>query len=422
VPLAVPRPRPRRSTSRVAVIAAATALIVLLTAAPASGAVRAPGAQEPAATTAAPWDPNGVALQLQKIPGSFNQPVLVTNAGDGSGRLFVVEQGGLIKVIRNGVVQAAPFLDFRPTISTGGERGLLGLAFHPSFKTNGKFYVNFTNTSGNTAINEYRVTTHPDRVDWRTGRRLMTIEQPYANHNGGHLAFGPDGYLYIGMGDGGGTGDPGNRAQNLGTLLGKMLRIDVNGSTAGLPYGIPSTNPYRGRPGLDQIWASGLRNPWRFSFDRRWGVLWIADVGQSRYEEVNRATPWDDAGGRGHNYGWRVLEGRHCYIPSSGCSTTGKRMPFIEYAQTVAGEDNCSVTGGYAYRGVAYPALYGAYLFGDLCSGRIWGVWVSAASPATPKELLNTNLTISSFGEGEDGTVYVVDYNGAIYRIVGHAR
>jgi len=218
------------------------------------------------------------------------------------------------------------------------------------------------------------------------------------------------------MGDGGGT--PGNRAQDLNTLLGKMLRIDVNGTNGSVPYRIPSTNPYVGRAGLDQIWARGFRNPWRFSFDRRWNWLWIADVGQDRYEEVNRITQETDAGGRGQNYGWQILEGRHCFSPPTGCSSAGTKLPLIEYAHSVTGDDNCSVTGGYVSRGAASPALYGAYLFGDICSGRIWGVWVSAASPATPRELLNTSLAISSFGEDDDGNLYVVDYGGTVYRII----
>jgi glucose/arabinose dehydrogenase len=200
-----------------------------------------------------------------------------------------------------------------------------------------------------------------------------------------------------------------------------MLRIDVNGTQAGFQYRMPPDNPYVGRTGYDEIFSIGLRNPWRFSFDKRWGVLFIADVGQDAHEEVNRATPWDENLGRGYNYGWKRLEGYHCFVP--GCSSRGTVLPLLEYRHSVTGEDNCSITGGYVYRGQAYPALYGAYLFGDLCSGRIWGVWVSAAKPASARTLLDTSLTISSFGEAEDGTVFVVDYaGGRYYRIVGTAR
>jgi glucose/arabinose dehydrogenase len=200
-----------------------------------------------------------------------------------------------------------------------------------------------------------------------------------------------------------------------------MLRIDVNRIQSPFQYGIPADNPYVGRAGYDEIWARGFRNPWRFSFDRRWGVLWVGDVGQGRIEEVNRATPWDDALGRGQNYGWRILEGSYCYNPPS-CSPAGTVLPMIQYSHIVSGDDNCSVTGGYAYRGAEFPALYGSYLFGDLCSGRIWGIWVSAARGTSPRQLLDTGFTISSFGEGEDGSVYVVDYNGKVYKLIGTPR
>jgi glucose/arabinose dehydrogenase len=254
----------------------------------------------------------------------------------------VVEQTGRVKIIHQGAVLATPFIDVHTLISTGGERGLLGLAFHPSFKTNGKVYVDYTNTAGNTVIAEYRVTTAgANRVTASTARRILTIAQPYANHNGGGIAFGPDGFLYIGMGDGGSGGDPGNRAQSLSTLLGKMLRIDVNGRTSTKAYRIPSTNPYVGRTGLDEIWSRGLRNPWRWSFDRLTGDLWIGDVGQDRYEEIDRSTA-ASGHGRAANYGWRVMEGRHCYLPATNCSKAGKVLPIVEYGHTAG----CSVTGG----------------------------------------------------------------------------
>jgi len=373
----------------------------------------------PVSNVVAPFSPTGVSISLAEVASGFSKPVLVTHANDGSGRVFVVEQTGTIRIVKDGTVLATPFLSLATSISTGGEQGLLGLAFHPSFKTNGKFYVNLTLGNGNTAINEYRVTTNPDHADWRTGRRILTIAQPYANHNGGHLAFGPDGFLYIATGDGGSAGDPGNRAQSLSTLLGKLLRIDVNGTSGTRNYRIPASNPFVGRTGLDEIWSYGLRNPWRFSFDRATGHLWIGDVGQGAWEEIDRGTSVTPA--RGINFGWRVLEGRHCFNPRTGCSTSGKRAPLVEYAHAVTGEDNCSVTGGYVYRGAQVP-LQGAYLFGDYCSGRIWAIDHAATSPAVPTLMLDTTYNISSFGEDEAGEMYVADLGGGrIYRIVATA-
>lgn len=365
------------------------------------------------------FNPGTVSIALEPVASGFTKPVLVTHAGDGSGRLFVVEQTGRIRILKNGTVLAAPFLDLSRSVSKGGEQGLLGLAFHPSFRTNGKFYVNFTLANGNTAINEYRVTTNADQAEWRTGRRILTIAHPYDNHNGGHLAFGRDGYLYIATGDGGSAGDPQNRAQSLNSLLGKLLRINVNGATVTRPYRVPASNPFVGKAGNDLIWSYGLRNPWRFSFDRATGNLWIGDVGQGRYEEIDRATGATPA--RGANFGWRVLEGRHCFIPATGCRKTGKVAPIVEYGHAVGGDDNCSVTGGYVYRG-PQAILQGAYFFGDFCSGRIWAISSAAASPAAPVQLLNTAYNISSFGEDQAGEVYVANLGGSIFRITGSAR
>ena len=392
---------------------------------PASATVVASAVRPPlpaAGVTTDAFTPSNVKLALTLVKGGFVNPVLVTNAGDGSNRLFVVEQRGVIKVIQGGTTLATPMLDLRGMITTGGERGLLGLAFDPRFPTLPYIYVNFTDRNGNTAISRYSIGSNPNRVV--SGIRLLTISQPYSNHNGGNLAFGPDGYLYIGMGDGGSAGDPQNRAQNINSLLGKMLRIDVHHSTSRTRYAIPRGNPYVGRTGNDLIWSRGLRNPWRWSFDRLTGALWIGDVGQNRYEEIDRSlrsgtTP----AGRGANYGWPVLEGRTCYRPSSGCSRTGKTMPLVVYRHA-ATPSNCSVTGGFVYRGTASPVLAGGYLFGDFCSGRIWGVPATAASPATPTLLwaasASPHLAISSFGEDEAGEVYVTDLaGGGIYRISG---
>ena len=351
---------------------------------------------------------------LTPVAGGFDRPVLVTHAGDASGRLFVVEQSGRIKIVQGGVTLSTPFLDISDRISLGGERGLLGLAFHPSYETNHRFFVYYTRLNGDTVVDEYRSSTiDPNVAPSSTARRILTVAQPYSNHNGGHIAFGRDGYLYIGLGDGGGSGDPGNRAQRLDTLLGKLLRIDINGTTAKKAYRVPRSNPYVGRYGLNEIWARGLRNPWRWSFDRATGDLWIGDVGQNSWEEVDRA--WASKGwGKGKNYGWHVMEGFHCYAPASGCNKTGRTLPLLEYSHSYG----CSVTGGYVYRGPSSPALYGRYVFGDYCSGRIWTVARSATKPAAEQLLVDTSLNISSFGEDEAGGLYVVDHSGGtIYRL-----
>ena len=376
----------------------------------------------PIAPTAAAFDPTQVDLHLTLVKSGLSKPILVTHAGDGSGRLFVVEQTGRVRIITSGgTLLAAPFIDLTSLVSKGSEQGLLGLAFHPRFETNGFFFTNYTDTSGDTIINRYQASPGANTASRSTGLRIMRIDQPYSNHNGGHMAFGPDGYLYIGMGDGGSAGDPGNRAQSVNSLLGKMLRIDVNRWAGGKRYSSPSTNPYVGRTGLDEIWSRGLRNPWRWSFDssRR---LWIGDVGQNRYEEVNRSNPSGTTpAGRAANYGWRQLEGRACYNPSSGCSTSGKHMPLVVYSHAVSGADNCAVTGGYVYRGTTSPVLVGGYVYGDFCSGRIWVVSASAYTPATGRLVHGPGgspaLLISSFGEDEAGELYVCDLAGRIYRI-----
>jgi glucose/arabinose dehydrogenase len=360
-------------------------------------------------------------LSLTLFKSGFASPVFLTSPNDGSRRMFVVQKGGKIKVITSaGTVRTTPVLDLSAKVSKGGEQGLLGLAFHPKFASNGKFYVDYTNLAGDTVIAEYRLSPPSSNRVTLAGRRVLTIAQPYANHNGGDIAFGPDGYLYIGMGDGGSGGDPGNRAQSLSSLLGKILRINVNGKTATRGYLIPSSNPYVGKTGRDEIWSRGLRNPWRFSIDSATGSLWIGDVGQDRYEEIDRtARSVNPVGGKAKNYGWRVLEGRHCYRPATGCSTTGKTMPLIEYPHNVANttDNNCAVTGGYVYRGSAFPLLVGQYVFGDYCSGRIWTVSAAATSPATPTLRLDTSHNISSFGLGPNKELYMLTLGGSIYRV-----
>jgi glucose/arabinose dehydrogenase len=373
-----------------------------------------------AAPTTSAYSPGAVNLAFILVASGLSQPVLVTHSGDGTGRLFIVQQGGRVRIVQNGALLGGSFIDLTNSVSKGSEQGLLGLAFHPQYETNRKFYVSFTLTNGDSAINEYRASpTNPNIVQSGSGRRILTVAQPAANHNGGHIAFGSDGYLYIGFGDGGGSGDPGNRAQNLNTLLGKMLRIDVNGTSAGKAYRIPSTNPYVGTTGLDEIWARGLRNPWRWSFDRLTGDLWIGDVGQGKWEEIDRSKRTSSGAGRAANYGWRVMEGRHCFSPSSGCSTAGKVLPIAEYSHSSGSAYRCSVTGGYVYRGSTYPDLVGVYLFADYCTGEIFAISSAATYPGTAVRERDTSMSISSFGEDEYRRLYVVDRGGGrVYRIV----
>jgi len=312
-------------------------------------------------------------------------------------------------------VLSTPFLNISGSVSKGSEQGLLGLAFHPSFKTNRKLYVNFTRNDGDTVIREYRVSaSNPNVVDTSTKRRILIVAQPYSNHNGGGIAFGPDGYLYIGMGDGGGAGDPQNRARNLGTLLGKMLRIDVNGTSAGKAYRIPAGNPFVGKTGLDEIWQYGLRNPWRWSFDRITGTLWIGDVGQDNWEEIDYLKAGTPAG---TNFGWSYYEGTHVFKVQP-INRTHLKFPAIQYPHSVAsGPGNCAVTGGYVYRGTVLKQLRGYYVYADFCSGRIWKRRAAGGRPVAMKISFKVPQ-ISSFGEGRSGGLYVISLDGSIYKMV----
>jgi len=365
-----------------------------------------------------PATPSAAAVKLTVVASGLSDPVLLTAPNDGTNRLFIVEKTGVIRVVSGGTLLTTPFLTMRKSVSTGSEQGLLGLAFHPAYKTNRKFYVDYTDVNGNTVIREYKASaTNKNVVQSGSGRTILAIKQPFSNHNGGNIAFGQDGYLYIGMGDGGSGGDPGNRAQNVNTLLGKMLRIDINGTSGSRPYRIPSTNPYVGKTGLDQIWQIGLRNPWRFSFDKVTGNLWIGDVGQDRYEEVDRAVKTSTGAGRGYNWGWHAMEGFHCYSPSSGCRTSGKRLPLLEYSHST--NSRCAITGGYVYRGTKIPMLRGWYVFGDYCSGEVLAVSSTATSKPAPVTLFGTGSgrMVSSFGQDAAGELYVVDLGGTVYRI-----
>jgi glucose/arabinose dehydrogenase len=358
--------------------------------------------------TSAVAQTQSVDLRLTEQFDQLRQPLFVTHAGDGSGRLFIVEQGGRILVARNGVLNTQPFLDLQGQLSGDSEQGLLGLAFPADFEVSGRFYVNYTNTAGGSVVSRFQVSgDDPDRAEAGSERALLSYAQPFPNHNGGWMAFGPDGHLYIASGDGGSGGDPQNNGQRLDTLLGKMLRVDVSGEQAA----IPADNPFVGQSGAaPEIWAYGLRNPWRASFDRETGDLWIADVGQGRTEEVNFQSA-SAAGGR--NYGWRLLEGSECR--SSGCNSAGTVLPVSEYGRDLG----CSITGGYVYRGQRYPALRGTYLFGDFCSGRLFGLRRTGtgdgAAAFSRDQLAATGLPISSFGEDEEGNLYLVSYDGRVF-------
>lgn len=346
---------------------------------------------------------------FEQVVSGLENPIDLVNAGDGSGRLFVIEQQGFIRIIENGQLLETPFLEITDRTRAGGERGLLGLAFHPDYESNGLFYVNFTDQQGDTVVAQYSVSADPNVADSSSEQVLLTIEQPEGNHNGGDLAFGPDGYLYIATGDGGGGGDRhgeiGN-GQDLTTLLGKLLRIDAGQGS----YTVPNSNPFVDNPDAeDEIWAYGLRNPWRFSFDRDTGDLYMGDVGQNAYEEINFQVAASEGG---ENYGWRITEGFHCFNPRDNCDETGLTEPVLEYAHDLGS----SVTGGYVYRGAALPELVGTYLYGDFGSGRVWqakqenGGW-------TNDLLMDTGFNISSFGEDEAGELYLVDIGGSVHRL-----
>jgi glucose/arabinose dehydrogenase len=356
--------------------------------------------------------PDPALYEWTPIANGFDRPLYITNAGDGSNRLFVVEQSGHIWILQDGALNPEPFLDISGLIHGdvfgGGytERGLLGLAFHPDYEQNGQFFIYYTAASSDNILARYQVSAdNPNAADAASAVILMSVDDPYANHNGGQLAFGPDGYLYVAMGDGGSAGDPLGNGQNPATLLGKILRIDINAET----YLVPEDNPFVEDVNFaPEIWAWGLRNPWRFSFDRATGDLYIADVGQNQREEIN-FQPADSTGGE--NYGWNIFEGSYRY--SGGPEPANLVMPIAEYSH----DAGCSVTGGYIYRGVALPEFEAVYLFGDYCSGNIWATYRDLRETWQTSVFMRTQFRVSSFGEDEAGELYVVDYQGVVYRL-----
>ncbi len=353
-------------------------------------------------------------IDLELYASGFTRPVAISNSGDS--RLFVVEQSGKIKIADStGSVRESPFLDITSIVkSTGNEQGLLGLAFHPDYSNNGYFYVNYTDADGGTSISRFMVSgTNPDIADPESELSILSFSQPKSNHNGGDLKFGPDGYLYIGTGDGGGAGDTDDNAQDLSVILGKMLRIDVDG---GSPYTIPETNPFKGVSGaLDEIWSFGLRNPWRYSFDLQTGDLWIADVGQKEKEEINFQSSKSTGG---ENYGWRCYEGNDVYN-SLNCQPIGNyNFPVHEYSHD--GSGGCSVTGGFVYRGNEYPSLNGYYFFADYCTDRIWTLHDKEGTMTLSYHGQFPNNSFSTFGEDSEGELFIAGLSsGKVYRITG---
>lgn len=382
---------------------------------PCEGRHASPGG--PASPSAAPGGPSaGVppSLGLQPVASGFSAPVGVVAPPDGSGRLFVVEQTGSILVIDGDSVLGTPFLDLSGRISSGGERGLLGLAFHPDYACNGRLFVDYTDRNGSTVVAEYRVSPDPNVADPTAVATLLNVDQPYANHNGGDIHFGPDGLLYVALGDGGNGGDPLGNGQRPSTLLGTLLRIDVDHPAGDHAYGTPADNcrgcPADARP---EVFAYGLRNPWRFSFDRATRDLWIGDVGQARYEEIDHVPA---GAGSGDNFGWNRMEGFHCYPGGTSCDRSGLTLPVAEYNHSIG---DCAVIGGYVYRGNEQPALTGWYLFSDNCSGRIRAIPATATTNVTPTVALETGRQITSFGEDALGELYVTDAGrGEVLRIV----
>ncbi len=349
-------------------------------------------------------NPGGTHLEVA-VSGLDSPVYLGAPAADG--RLFIVEQAGRIRVVRNGSLQDQPFLDIRAKVKSGGEQGLLSVAFHPQFAQNGFLFVNYTDVNGDTRVERYQATAGSDVANANSAKLILTVDQPYSNHNGGLVLFGPDGMLYIGMGDGGSGGDPHANAQNPTALLGKLLRINVD---AGDPYAVPADNPYAGQAGYrGEIWASGLRNPWRFAFDRAAQLLYVADVGQNRWEEIDIVA----ADRKGVNYGWNVMEGNHCYLATT-CSATGLVTPALEYGH----DAGCSVTGGFVYRGAAVPDLRGTYFYADYCKGWVRSFkYVKGAVTEQRTWDFGDIGNVLSFGEDAAGELYILSSNGKAYRL-----
>ena len=358
-----------------------------------------------------------VAVVLKPYASVVSGALAIAAPDDGSGRLYVATQWGRIWWVTDSATSTAPMLDISGRITSGGERGLLGIALHPSFPADSRIFTDYTDRAGNTVVSSFRLAPgERARFDPASETVILRVDQPFANHNGGGLVFGPDGDLYITLGDGGAGGDPFGNGQSLGTLLGKILRIDVDHPSGGRGYGIPAGNPFAGGAGSSrgEIWQYGLRNPWRISFDRANGDLWIGDVGQGKWEEVDVAR----AGTGGLNFGWNVMEGAHCYQPADGCRRRGLTLPVTEYGH----DQGCAIIGGYVYRGAAYPILQGAYLFSDSCSGTIWAIPAATTQPVQPVAVGETSGSPAGFGEDLNGELYLANLDGKVWRITATSR
>ena len=353
-----------------------------------------------------PLPPN-FSLRLEEVASGLNSPVYATSP-PGDARLFIVEQPGRIRILQGGSLLATPFLDISSRVGTGGERGMLSVAFHPQYASNGFFYVYFTGTDGAIRVERFTVSANASQANAATAKVILTVPHPRGNHNGGLAMFGPDGMLYLGLGDGGGGGDPDLNGQNINALLGKILRIDVN---SGDPYGIASGNPFATRTDARrEIWAYGLRNPWRFAFDRSGGNLYVADVGQNALEEVNVVASTRS----GVNYGWNITEGSSCYNANS-CNKQGLELPVLEYGH---GGNQCSVTGGFVYRGSSMPELAGVYFYADYCAGWVKSFTYNGGASDQRDWNLGSIGNITSFGEDSSGEIYITSSNGRVYKLV----
>jgi glucose/arabinose dehydrogenase len=358
-----------------------------------------------------PGRAQGTGARLEAIASGLSSPLYLT-APPGDPRLFIVQQTGAIRVVQDGALLPTPFLDLSSQVTVGGEQGLLGLAFYPDYATTGRFVVHYTDLAGDTQVSSFQVSADPNVADAGSEQTILTADQPYPNHNGGQILFGPDGFLYLGLGDGGSANDPQGRGQSRTELLGSILRLDVQ---AGTSYTVPADNPFVGQPDIQpEIWSYGLRNPWRFSFDRLTGDLYIADVGQQRREEVNVATAAEGAG-KGANYGWNIMEGTEC-LGGGQCDQAGLTLPVFEYGH----DQGCSITGGYVYRGTAIPALQGLYFFGDFCEGwvRSFRYTGGEALELTDWPALAPGGSVNSFGEDASGELYLMGSAGTVYKVV----
>jgi glucose/arabinose dehydrogenase len=387
-----------------------------------SSSVGGPSAS-PAATAAAtppegPFIAANVAVNVTQFAKVNGAALAIAAPEDGTGRLFVATQQGQIwSVGSDGKAAATPMLEIASQITSGGERGLLGIALHPGFPKDPRVFVDYTDLDGNTVVSSFSLTPgKTDRFAPGSEQVILQVEQPFPNHNGGGVVFGPDGNLYIALGDGGSGGDPNGNGQNLDVLLAKMLRIDVDHPSGGKAYGIPADNPFRDRSGArPEIWLYGLRNPFRMSFDRSTGDLWIGDVGQGKWEEIDVVRA---GSGGGQNFGWNVTEGNHCYKPADNCKTTGITPPVSEYGH----DEGCAVIGGNVYRGAGYPILRGAYLFTDSCSGTIWAIPATTTSIVQAVAVGEISGSPAGFGEDPAGELYVASLSGVIWKVAASSR